>query len=188
MYRISLTMSESSRFGWTLYNFWYCNRDLVEMAPNRQGYPNNGGQHSFTISSEDKAELVSFLELYGDAYPRVKDEIVCIIKHFTDPELKDREHFSLKDALTIYNHKLLWRYHPVLKSFTDPETEISYTETELRTANFKERRELLLREQREDNEGFDSNPSIPTEVCARGTVETDGSIRVTSYDICATKP
>lgn len=66
--RINLSYGENTSFGKALYNLYYGNKVLLEMAPNRSGYPHNGGEHTLSISGE-AGECRAFLELLKDQYP-----------------------------------------------------------------------------------------------------------------------
>ena len=141
MQKVELTMGESTRFGRTLFDFWYRNQSLQDLAPGLTGCPHNGGEHTCSITGEYD-DLIAFLELYVDAYPEIAREIGLlrlVLRPNTDKPIK------LKRQCHEAAEYLLWRYHHPGRFFGDHEGDNVYLEEDLIKANFKAFKAYLMR-------------------------------------------
>jgi hypothetical protein len=67
-YRVTLTDLQESALGKLLHQLYYGRSDaLCDLAPNRTGFPHNGGQHTFTMRGK-KDDLVAYLELLEETF------------------------------------------------------------------------------------------------------------------------
>lgn len=81
-YFIDLSYGQHTEFGKCVGHMYYSNNALRELAPNRSGYPHNGGEHTFCISGgydECETFVKLFAEHYGD---RVKRECEHVLAEF----------------------------------------------------------------------------------------------------------
>jgi hypothetical protein len=75
---IDLSYRQHSPLGKALFNLYYRNKSLCDMAPDRGGYPHNGGEHTFTIKGE-RGECLAFLDLMVDTYPEAAELLNAVI-------------------------------------------------------------------------------------------------------------
>lgn len=76
---IDLSMRQLSNFGRVLNKLYYSDSTgFLKLAPNKYGYPHNGGEHSLRIwGSRD--DCVAFIELLGETYPNVINECNAVM-------------------------------------------------------------------------------------------------------------
>lgn len=141
MVTVDLTMGKMTRFGHTLYDFWYRNEDLQDLAPGLTGWPHDGGEHACSITGSYD-ELVAFLELYVEAYPEIEREIGLLRLALGDTLTKT---IKLKTQCHKTAEYLLWRYHRPGRFFGDHEGDNVYLEEDLIKANFKAFKAYLMR-------------------------------------------
>lgn len=141
MYTAVLTANESSNMGNALFHFWYLDNrfNLQSIAPGLTGCPHNGGQHTMTIRSENKDEVMGFLEFFKEVHLKVNAEINLMLDAFNDGE-KHVKFITLANKKAPY---MLWQRAPTNGVFSP--TGESYSYSELIPINFKARREFMLR-------------------------------------------
>lgn len=76
---LSLTAAERHPFGRLLNHLYYSNEDLVDIAPDRSGFPHNGGEHTLRIVG-DHGDVIAWLDLFLGNYPTSRDYIYEIKK------------------------------------------------------------------------------------------------------------
>lgn len=64
---------KTSHMPYAIRQMYYGN-DMLSRLITMNGYPNNGGQHTCTISG-DRADVVAWLDLFLEEYPDAKPEI-----------------------------------------------------------------------------------------------------------------
>jgi hypothetical protein len=65
----------------------YFGQDGLSRLIDMSGYPNNGGQHTCTISGE-RTDIIAWLDLFLEEYPDTKPEIDTLKKHIRHEFIK----------------------------------------------------------------------------------------------------
>lgn len=98
----------------------YYGGDTLTRLIDMSGYPNNGGQHTCTISG-DRADVVAWLDLFLEEYPDAKPEIDiikrAIRREFINSPLTHRLRINLSDFTRqhVYKGQFIsrkWFWHP----------------------------------------------------------------------------
>jgi hypothetical protein len=76
--RVKLSSCQESAVGKALGHLYYSNSTLCSLAPNRSGYPHNGGEHTLDISG-DSGECSAFIELMIERYPQAADQFQYVL-------------------------------------------------------------------------------------------------------------
>lgn len=98
MISVDLSSGQHTPMGRALHKLYYGDKTLVDLAPNRVGYPHNGGQHSFYMRGE-KDECVAWLQLFKETYPATaSDGVDMVLREIesgqTRIKLRVLEHFD----------------------------------------------------------------------------------------------
>jgi hypothetical protein len=110
---VDLSTSQYIPFGKMLGHLYYQNQALLALAPGRNGYPHNGGEHTLSLCGT-KEDINAFLDLVTEKYPYVLCEATKIqmaVREWKegDPILKAKKLFSqhIYDYHKTYQYKVL---------------------------------------------------------------------------------
>ncbi len=67
---VDLSSPQNSQIGRILYHIYYHNETLCDMAPARTGFPNNGGEHTFSVAGTP-GDVAAWIELVIEKYSKL---------------------------------------------------------------------------------------------------------------------